>query len=453
MARYPTKSKKVPRFEKFRKQLAADWTQWKASCPFLTVFIMFKPASLHSSGLTSSQVKIVSLVAASLAFASSSIAQLDEMPGALSAKVWWNNAEWLKTDLWEVRDEVITTNFDNHYVIESKYGTFDAWGDDQLKNRIKEIQAIHTLRDKGAARATSDGLVDETKKRIEVAEDLAKAPVTTVLDVPRGARAIVRRAGAFQHRERRKGSYGGDGPLKSWLGADDKKRKIAAKLGVDPYSDNQVLQKELDRVSTIGSLPELAVNYIDPGSGLFSVLESGKQSRMMNAYLNSPSDLFVQNRRTLIDELGASKDLAAEFLSVEFATPAQQTILVESLAKLKKTSNRLLVIEMAVESKTRAEFDFYRRCSELLAWYQTNRKPIAKLDAIRWMPVGSDKSGNRVLPFPIDFGGWCPECGGFLTEFAETGEGGTVVVSGRLTERAQTELKKRNVEVVFLDQE
>tara|TARA_R110002096_G_scaffold16106_6_gene54985 strand:- start:2934 stop:4184 length:1251 start_codon:yes stop_codon:yes gene_type:complete len=402
---------------------------------------------------STTRTRFLHITAISAAAIGSLFAQFDEKPEALSAKEWWNNANWLKTDLWEVRDRVETTDFDNHYVIDSIYGTFDAWGDDQLKKRIKEIQAIHRLREKGAARATSDGLVNETKKRINVAEDLAKTPVTTVLDVPRGARAIVRRAGAFQHRERRKGNYKGDGPLKSWLGVDDQKRQIAAKLGIDPYTDNLVLQKELDRVSTIGSLPELAVNYIDPGSGLFSVLESGRQSRMKDAYLNSPSELFVQNRRTLIEELGASKALAAQFLSVEFATPAQQTILVESLVQLKNTKNRLLLVQLANLTKTRAEFEVYRRCAELLAWYHSNRSPISKLTSLRWMPVGVDQSGNRVLPFPIDFGSWCPECGGFLTEFSETGEGGTLVMTGRLTERALSELAKRNVDVVFLDHE
>jgi hypothetical protein len=53
--------------------------------------------------------------------------------------------------------------------------------------------------------------------------------------------------------------------VKGFLGVDDEKRKLAARLGVDVYSRNQTLQDELNRVASaaaggglafdIGTLP------------------------------------------------------------------------------------------------------------------------------------------------------------------------------------------------------
>jgi len=48
------------------------------------------------------------------------------------------------------------------------------------------------------------------------------------------------------------GKGGGEGEgnkMKDVIGYSDKKRKIALQMGIDPYSTNTVLQKELDDVA------------------------------------------------------------------------------------------------------------------------------------------------------------------------------------------------------------
>ncbi len=375
-------------------------------------------------------------------------AQTYENTPAITASDWWNEADWLKTDLWTVNDAIEFHNFTNHYTIDSVFGTFEASSDDELMNRLKEIQAIHALRKGGSISAGGKGVANVATDKLKVAENLATKPVTTVLDVPKGARAIVRRAGAFSRKEKRQGNYDGGGPFRGWLGANDLKREIAAKFEVDPYTDNAVLQKELERAATLEALPNFAVGFVIPGNGLFSVLATGEESRITDAYRADPSDLFVRNRRTLIHDLKVDPDLAAELLSSKISTPAQQTILVESLASLSGVPNRALFIEIALNAETRSQFDFYRREAELLAWYHKHRTPIRTIENFRWLPVATDRSGKRVLPFAVDYGGWCPECGGFLSDFSDAGNGDVVLINGRLTDTAVAALKNRGVEVV-----
>ncbi len=370
-----------------------------------------------------------------------------EKPSSISAREWWDHASWLQTDLWEVRDEVQPNDFTNHYSIDTVYGPMEAWSDQNLLARLREIAALHWLRQQGAGRAGGRGTVAVATGKLELVEDLATMPLATVFDVPRGARALIRRAGAFALEERRHSSYTSGGPVRGLLGANDRKRALAARLQVDPYSDNEPLQKELERVALLEALPDFSIGLAIPGNGLFSILETGRETRMMDAYLASPSDLFLENRKTL-QEIGVPKELAADFLSIPFSTPAQQTILTRALASLSEAEERTRLIAMATDSSSREEFDFYRRTAELLSWYQANEEPVARIESQGWLPVAVTTSGKRVLPFAVDLGGWCIDCGSALSVFATEGRGNVVAVTGKLTPRAQAELAQRGVAVL-----
>ena len=377
----------------------------------------------------------------------SAAAEEFEKPAALSAREWWGDAAWLKTNLWEVDDEVRPDDFTNHYSIHSVYGDLEAWSDQNLLARLREIAALHWLRQQGAGRSSGRGAVAAASGKIEFVEELATMPLTTVFDVPRGARALLRRTGSFALGERRKSNYSAGGPFRGVVGANDRKRSLAAALQVDPYSDNEALQKELERVALLEALPDFVIGLAIPFNGLFSLQETGKEARMMDAYLASPSDLFLENREAL-QRLGASKELAADFLALPYSTPAQQTILTRALGSLSSAQHREILLSMAADAGSRTEFDFYRRTAELLAWYEAHQESIDHLESQGWIPVAITKSGKRVLPFAVDVGGWCVDCGSALSVFADQGKGNVVVVTGKLTERAQKELAQRGVAVI-----
>jgi len=371
-----------------------------------------------------------------------------EKPEVLSAREWWGDASWLRGDFWRVRDEVRTDDFTNHYVVDSIYGTMEAWSDQHLLARIREIIATRRLREQSALRTSRDGLVGLAAEKLDVVEEIVASPVTTVFDVPRGARAIVRRTGSLRLEARRKGSYGEGGLLRDFVGATDRKRAVAARLEVDPYSDNEALQSELERVALLEALPEFSLGFVLPDNGLYSLFTTGREARMQDVFLASPSDLFVENRDVLRGELGVPEDLASAFLSLPFSTPPQQTILIRSLAAMSGARDRHLLIRLAVETTTRHQFDFFRRSAELLAWWHLHRTPVASLETFRWLPVAVSASRKRILPFAVDLGGWCQDCGSILSSFAEDELGDVVLVTGRLTERAHAELARRGMEVV-----
>lgn len=372
-----------------------------------------------------------------------------EAPPVLSAKVWWKDVDWLSNQLWRVRDEVVSDGISNQYVIDSAYGTFQAYGDRQLLERLREIRAIYFLRNQGAFESGGEGTIEIAKDKLSLAGEIIEDPKQVAGDLPRGARAILRRAGSRIHRERRKGNYGGEGPIRSLIGADGKKLELTGRLEIDPYSDNEMLQEELERISAVKALPSFGVGFVLPARRFFKVVEAGNAVRSIDPYLDDPSDLFVHNRRALREELGASKELTSEFLSMESATPAQQTMLIQALAELKNCRSRTVLIEMAVNTETRNEFDYFKRTAELLAWYNGQVSPIQKLEPFLGVITFTDTAGERVLPLAVDLAGWCEEVASIVSEFSNVTEGGKVALSGRATGRMLVELDRRGIGFVL----
>jgi hypothetical protein len=107
----------------------------------------------------------------------SAAAEEFEKPAALSAREWWGDAAWLKTNLWEVDDEVRPDDFTNHYSIHSVYGDLEAWSDQNLLARLREIAALHWLRQQGAGRSSGRGAVAAASGKIELVEELATTPL------------------------------------------------------------------------------------------------------------------------------------------------------------------------------------------------------------------------------------------------------------------------------------
>src|SRR5262249_17156895 len=83
------------------------------------------------------------------------------------------------------------------------------------------------------------------------AKNIARDPAQAIANVPKGlmkflghAKETVENVGKGGNDDARDGSR-----MKDAIGYSDKKRKIALEMGVDPYTTNTVLQKQLDDVA------------------------------------------------------------------------------------------------------------------------------------------------------------------------------------------------------------
>ena len=158
-------------------------------------------------------------------------------------------AALLKGPHYAVDEFVLTRGLENQYTLTSDYGPFAAYGDGMLRIRIQEIQALTAMAGMKKTTQFADALVQAGKSPFKGAGNLILHPVDTVTGVPKGAWRYLTRIGRLVRGQRGETE---DSGLKELIGFGGAKRKLANELGVDVYSTNKILQKEMNSLAWAG---------------------------------------------------------------------------------------------------------------------------------------------------------------------------------------------------------
>ena len=133
-----------------------------------------------------------------------------------------------------------------------------------------------------------------------------------------------------------------DSKAQQVIGFSDTKRKIAISLGVDPYSTNAVLQKELDGISWAAFAGGMVfkVGTIPIGGGAGAALTVTGVTKTFDDVLRekNPTDLKIMNRKILL-EMGASSADTEKFLDNGAFSASAQTAFALNLRALEGVSN------------------------------------------------------------------------------------------------------------------
>src|SRR6266487_2787323 len=176
-------------------------------------------------------------------------AVFEELPELNASEIL--KPELLKGAHFVVRDPVPTGSGMNQFTIDSDFGVFEADGNEMLLQRLKEIDAIARLREVSRTDEFKNSLVAAAKSPLNSARSIARDPAQAISNVPKGVMKFLGRAKQTVENVRKgSGERDVDGSrMKDAIGYSDKKRKIALQMGIDPYSTNAVLQKQLDDVA------------------------------------------------------------------------------------------------------------------------------------------------------------------------------------------------------------
>jgi len=363
-------------------------------------------------------------------------------------------AELLEGPHHRVRDAVASDGFLNLYVVESDFGTFEAAGDELLRQRVHEVGALAELdrmqkRDE-FAKAVAAGL----KSPFVAAWNLIRDPVDSILGVPEAAWEAVRKTAEITRRERGELE---DSGFRELIGFESKKREIAFQLGVDPYTSNRELQKQLNRfawAAYLGGLPFAFVPFQNPAEeaeiGPASENADERLREILRHY--SPEDLRRLNRIELA-VMGVGPELADRFLTHPWYSPRHGTILIESLVGLDLAEGRGVFVETALAAGSEADARFYQRAAQLLRVYHEATDPLARLASQRHAVLGLSRAGELVVPLILDHTVWSPRTADFAGRVtgARQALGAEVVrllVSGTLSERARAEFRARDIDVI-----
>ncbi len=357
-------------------------------------------------------------------------------------------------DFWVDRN-VVSFGFNNRYTIVSRFGQFEADGDEMLRIRVHEIKAIDAVEEIKKTKAFGEAFKKAAKSPLKGAQALITNPVATVKGVPKGVGRFFGRIG-----EMVKGGRGDqeEGYTKELIGFSAVKRQNAHKLGVDVYSSNEMLQKELNSVSWAGFAGGLTVTVAMMGikgasNTAFYAVKGTQLIHGMNMILldSSPEDLRKLNRKKL-KQIGVEDSVIEEFIKHPKYSPRHTTILVQALAEMEGVKSRDQFIKQALFAEYEEEALLYQLMAEMMHGYHTNVRPLSEIIPVRRIVMGYTVDKDLIATIPADYVYW--------TERADLGSAAVVRLktegsrpvknvelwfTGKLTPRARQECNARGL--------
>lgn len=293
----------------------------------------------------------------------------------------------------KAREEVIPYAGANHYSIDSHFGVFEAEGNEMLVRRINEINAIAKLKEISRTDQYKEALVAAAKSPLAAAKQIVTDPIGTIANAPKGIVKFMSRVGESlkgigkkQDSDKYEGSQ-----MQRMIGFSDTKRKVAISLGVDPYSSNPVLQRELEGIASasfagnatfsLGTLP------LGGGAGI-ALTVTGTQNRLEDIVKEkSPSELKAMNRKTLL-AMGATGKEADRLLANDAFSPTAQTAFLLNLKSLDGVEDRRAFIRLAGgTSSNEADAIFCVQTAALMSKPHNGEKPLARIALIGDFPI------------------------------------------------------------------
>jgi len=405
-----------------------------------------------------------------LAAANFSFAQTEPSPSPLDAANTYEElpefkaseilrAEFLQGEHFKVAETVPTFSGANRFSIDSDFGVFEAEGNDMLVRRVGEIDAIARLKDISRTDVYKQALVKAAKGPYESAKNIIRDPVNSIENVPKGVMKFMRGAGEKikgvgkkeKSRDKSEGSQ-----VEQMIGYSNTKRKVAVSLGVDPYTTNSVLRKELDGIAwaTFAGGATFSVATLPVGGAAGLGLTVTGMSSSMNQLLveKSPADLKAYNRQSLI-AMGASGSEADRLLGNPAYTPTQQTAFVLNMKSLDGVANRKAFIRLAgMNSSADADAIFCVQTAAMLGKLH-QEIPLARIETIGDFPIAVAKDGTTVVALQWDYAAWTSGAADFsqaaqkFAGQAPRNKRVVVALSGQTSERLRHELETRGIQL------
>jgi hypothetical protein len=353
-----------------------------------------------------------------------------------------------------VRNAVSTYSGSNRYTIDSDFGVFEADGNQMLMRRVAEINAIAKLQAMSQTKEFTQAAAQAAAAPLQVAQDLVNDPVSTISSVPKGIWGFLNRAGEAvkQATEGQEADAAGGNAVENITGFSKTKRDLAIKLGVDPYTTNEVFQKELNKVAWPAFLGKFTVDLGMAAVGGVALSAVNWTSTLTDALRDkSPAELRLMNLGLLTDNMGVARWDADAFLNNNAISPTTQTILVAALAQLGNIPGQAEFIRQAATSQDEHDAIAFQQSVQLMA-NLNNSTPVARITHLNGLTVCQTNDGTVVVPIQWDYAAWTPMTDHFITalkawKFTAPVSGYTVILTGVVSPMTAQALAARDVKV------
>ena len=300
----------------------------------------------------------------------------------------------------------------NQTAVHSTYGAVEAPNESFAKIRVREIAAITKLKAIDTGETIGGGIANSAMAPIRGVGALLTSPVETLSNIPKGVGDFIGRTGEGFKSDKSKFE---DGMFAEIAGVTHKKRELAAEMGVDVYSSNQLLQAELDRIgraSAGGNITvDVAMLAVSGAAGAV-VSNLGRIDALQDIVNTQPaSELRRRTRRTL-ETMGMPSSFTDKFLDHPYYSPRRKTIIAGLLSPLKETKGREKFMEAALTADSEAGALYYQQMLEIISSFHFGQAPIAEIALIEGVPVAFSEKTGAFLAVPTDRLYWTKEAQG-----------------------------------------
>jgi len=376
-----------------------------------------------------------------------------------------------------VQTPVHNDGFMNHYVVDSDYGQFQAYGTPALAKLIQEIGALDQLDEISKSEVFADSVKRSATGQVEAVKDFADKPVETVKGVPGGLKKSFRKykrdakegysaakdaTGVGNDSDKAEGEEGeaesdsvdakelagktGDAAeayAKKWFGVSGAERRWHEKMGTDPYTTNQVLRKRIKELSKVDAAASTGMRFVPipriPGASELHALNKMVWSA-------DPRELRDQNIKRLV-EAGVEEELIEEFMNNPWFSPSGQTLLLASVQEMEGVEGRRALLEIAAATESAEEAQFDLANIVFLSSYHRSFQPLDRLLPGR-VAVAITEENDMLKVVSVDYAFWQQDLAGAITTFVdsvadEPAASREIWLRGKASPRFQQELRER----------
>lgn len=362
--------------------------------------------------------------------------------------------ELMKSELHEVDAQAWNDGFANTYKITTADNVFYAQSTRTAKKRIHEIEATEILRKQSVFHAAGGTILDRGANLVETPiraiagarerNDGATTVNEKLMLVPTGIGGVLENiAGGIKELgvtglriTRGVGGTRCSGPgqcvkkagrdiwsgMNSLTGKHEASRLVHSTVGTDPYTDNKVLQNQVDRLAYTNAYTGLGFKFGLSGAGIpvLSPYTTGvgyyNNAEFVSQYEDAEKRRNLE-KAMLLGEWNVEQAAIDGFYANKNFTNTTRTQFLQAAANLNSPEARVNAFADAASSETRyvaeSKVDIYRYLSDL--------DQAGKLDGFvddAPTAIAATKDGTLILPFTGDYISWTDEIAAPVTQFA-----------------------------------
>jgi hypothetical protein len=296
------------------------------------------------------------------------------------------------------------------YTVATSYGEFQVQGDFMLRMRLQELHALAELEKISQSDQYGKALVNAGLSPIKYAGKLVTDPINTVQNTFAGIGSFFGSIGSgMQNMGKTQ-----DDTMSSLLGVSRERRLLAAKVGVDPYTDFEPLSarlKILSEAAAAGGLTVSGAMMAIPGaagivvSNLSTANTLGDMRVEELARNYTASQLLDLNRKRLIG-MGVDQATTEAFLMNRTYTPVDITAITAALEAMGPVADKVVFVRRAASINVRGYAFAMRKHAEMAAKQAKAGGGFVRFVSLGGFPFNQARDGTVIGVLPVDIVSW-----------------------------------------------